>query len=1054
MRQRREKGNAGWKHIASAVCVCALLLPRILPAQSRAYRIEPLTFERGVSHQTVACLLQDRSGFMWLGTMFGLVKFEGYTYTTYRHDPRDNASLSNDDIQCLYEDNDGAVWIGTANGLNQWHRLQDRFTRYEHHAHDTTSLTHNNILAIAPAGEGKLWVGTSAGLNLFDKKYGRSMRFVREENDADGLSNDHITAVREDRNGTLWVGTAAGLHRLHKDESRFTRFRHAAANNAGASREHIRALFEDRFGVLWIGTLGGLLRYQPEQNNFIEYRHDAERDVSLSSDAVRLIYEDREGELWIGTNRGLNKYDRARDEFERHFEPNPARNNNGSGIITALVQDESDALWVGTLHSGVYKMFESRCNFSHYAVGLPNARGLAHNHVRAFCEDRTGTLWVGTAGGLQRFEDARQLFHTQNLPSAQGGAQNGEVVNALLADHTNTLWVATFNGLNRISPERSATKLYRKENAWQHGLHGNQITALHEDRRGAILVGTTNGVYCYERARDRFARVPLEGAEHDYVLSLLEDRRGVLWIGTYSGLLRWDSARQTLTRFQHEPTNAKSLGNNFCFALHEDREGVVWVGTGNGLHRFEASEETFAGFGVREGLRNSVICGIATDASGKLWLSTHQGLSCFDPATKRFLNFDLSDGLQSNMFNAGAFAQRRNGALLFGGINGFNLFHPASLRQNTHAPKVAITVCRVFDRARALQPDSVGAPYLRLTHRDNFFSFEFAALDFTQPEKNQYAYQLEGFDPAWVASGTRRYASYTNLPPGEYTFRVKASNNDGVWNENGARVRVVIAPPFWKTGWFIAACGLLLATLLAGLHQYRMRARLKQFAALEAARRGENERVRKKAANDFHDELGHRLTKIALFSELVKRKLNGASREVAAYLDKIIDDAQRLSHETRDFIWSLDPDKDSVAEIVFYLKNFAEELFDRTDAQVQVCEPDAKLQVLRLTADAKRQVTLIFKEGLHNILKHAHCRHVILEVRAEHERLLWELHDDGVGLNGHANGNGRGLENMRTRAGKLGGVLQLYPRTAGGTRLVLSMPCVTPSETARQTEFI
>ena len=1054
MRPKGEKGKPARKNLASVVCICALLLPRILPAQSRAYRIEPLTFEQGVSHQTVSCLWQDRGGFMWFGTMFGLVKFDGYTYTTYRHDPRDSTTLSNDDIQCLYEDDDGNVWVGTANGLNQWQHLQNRFTRYEHHPRDTTSLTDNNILAIAPASDGKLWVGTSAGLNLFNKKNGSSTRVMCEENGTRGLSNDHITALQKDRNGTLWVGTVAGLHRLDKDASRFTRFRHAAANNASLSREHVRALFADHWGILWIGTLGGLLRYQPEQNNFIEYRHDSEHAASLSSDAVRLIYEDRKGELWIGTNHGLNKYDRARDEFQRYFEPSAALNNNGSGIITALVQDESDAMWVGTLHSGVYKMLESRCNFAHYAVGLPNARGLAHNHVRAFCEDRTGTLWVGTAGGLQWFEEARQLFHTQNMPSAQGGAQSGQVVNALLADHTNTLWVATFNGLNRIAPERSATKLYRKENAWQHGLHGNQITALHEDRRGALWVGTTSGVYLYERARDRFARVPLAGAEHDYVLSILEDRRGVLWIGTYSGLLRWDGASEKLTRFQYDPSNTKSLSNNFCFVLYEDREGVLWVGTGNGLHRFETEGETFTGFGVREGLRNSVICGIAEDTSGKLWLSTHQGLSCFDPANKRFLNFDLADGLQSNMFNVGAFAQRRSGALLFGGINGFNLFHPESLRQNSHAPKVAITACRVFDRTRALQEDRAGGSYLELSHRENFFSFEFAALDFTQPEKNQYAYQLEGFDPAWIASGTRRYASYTNLAPGEYTFRVKASNNDGVWNEDGARVRVVIAPPFWQTGWFIASGMLLLAALLAGLHQYRMHARLKQFAALEAARRGENERVRKKAANDFHDELGHRLTKIALFSELVKRKLNGASHEVAAYLDKIIDDAQRLSHETRDFIWSLDPEKDSVAAIVVYLKNFAEELFDRTDVQVQVRDLHPALHTLRLTADAKRHTTLIFKEGLHNILKHAHCRHVVLEVRMAHERLLWELHDDGLGLNGHANGNGRGLENMRTRASKFGGVLQFCPRVEGGTRLVLSMPCATPSEFSPQTKFI
>ncbi len=1017
-------------HSTIRLCVCALLLPYALLAQSRAYRIEPISFEHGVSHQTVSCLLQDRSGFMWFGTMFGLVKYDGYTYTTFRHDPRDSTSLSNDDIQCLFEDDAGTLWIGTASGLNQWQRAQNRFTRYVHRRDEATSLTHNNVLAIAPARDGKLWVGTSEGLNLFEKESGRCTRFKHSASDAHSLREDHITALHEDRNGVLWVGTTGGLYRFAPAQPRFAR----------ALAEHVSAIFEDRHGVLWVGTgRNGLQRLHAGQNNFDAFRHDAAQPASLSSDGVRLIYEDRSGELWVGTNRGLNQYDRTRNAFQRYLEPGAA-NNNGSGIITALCQDESGALWVGTLHSGIYKMFESRCNFEHFAVGRPNSRGLTHNHVRAFGEDSSGVLWIGSAAGLHWFDDAQQLFRAQPLPSAQKTFGNGQVINALLVDHTNTLWVATFNGLNRIAPDRRAMQLYRYDTTQLHGLRSNQITALHEDRRGVVWVGTASGLHQYERATERFTRLALDSAKHAYVLSLLEDRRGALWIGTYEGLLRWDSSRTVLTRFQHEAKNIKSLSNNFCFALHEDRSGTIWIGTGNGLHRFAADDETFARFDVQAGLRNSVICGIAEDAGGKLWLSTHQGLSRFDPATTRVLNFDLSDGLQSNMFNAGAYARRRNGALLFGGINGFNLFYPENLRHNPHAPKVAITHCLVFDRPRSLQRERNEEDFLQLTHRENFFAFEFAALDFTQPEKNQYAYQLEGFDPAWIYSGTRRYASYTNLPPGEYVFRAKASNNDGVWNETGARVRVVITPPFWQTWWFLAACVFCFAGALMAVHHVRVRTQLKQFAAVEAARRNENERVRKKAANDFHDELGHRLTKIALFSELVKRKLNGASREVAAYLEKIIDDAQRLSHETRDFIWSLDPEKDSVYEIVLYLKNFAEELFDRTDVQVHVRGLHEGLRQSRLTADAKRHVTLIFKEGLHNALKHAFCRHVVFGIRVMNESLCFELRDDGLGLNGHANGNGRGLANMHARASKLGGTLQISAGAERGTCLVLTMP--------------
>jgi signal transduction histidine kinase len=364
-------------------------------------------------------------------------------------------------------------------------------------------------------------------------------------------------------------------------------------------------------------------------------------------------------------------------------------------------------------------------------------------------------------------------------------------------------------------------------------------------------------------------------------------------------------------------------------------------------------------------------------------------------------------------------------------------FHPDSLQRNTFVPPVVVTTFKKIDSGRESTRDVSTVRELVLSHRENFFSFEFAALNFIRPEKNQYAYKLEGLEPDWIQAGGRRYASYTNVEPGEYVLRVKGSNNDGVWNEAGTALRIIITPPFWKTSWFAAASLVALMIAIVGAHRFAMRMKIRQLFAIERARRMENEQVRKKAANDFHDELGHRLAKIALFGEIIKRKLNGDTGELATYLDKIIDGSQRLSHDTRDFLWTLDPDKDSLHEVIFYLKEFADELFDRTAVDFRMSGLTPELEQIKLAAETKRHLTLLFKEGMTNILKHAECRHATLQVEAAGERVQITLVDDGKGCNGELNGNGQGLKNMRARAEKLQGIFQVDSRPGEGTKILL-----------------
>ncbi|MGH7454842.1 MAG: ligand-binding sensor domain-containing protein, partial [bacterium] len=392
----------------------------------------------------------------------------------------------------------------------------------------------------------------------------------------------------------------------------------------------------------------------------------------------------------------------------------------------------------------------------------------------------------------------------------------------------------------------------------------NWVTALCLDRFGALWVGTRWGLNRFDQATGRFTRFKhLASDPHsvsdNYIASIYEDKNGTLWIGTYGGLNRYDRERQQFTRFKHDLADLHSLSHDYCFAIYEDsRAAGLWVGTGGGLNLLNRDTGTFTHYTEKDGLPNSVICGILEDEHGRLWLSTQKGLSRFDPRTGVFANFDLSDGLLSNLFTLSTFCKRKNGVMVFGGFFGVNYFHPDSLKSNPFVPPVVITSFKNFDKGKEVTQEVAARQELVLSYRENFFAFEFAALNFIQPEKNQYAYKLKGLEADWIQAGNRRYASYTNLAPGEYVFRVKGSNNDGVWNEAGATLRIIITPPFWKTLWFAAlsVVAMMIAIVLA--YRFAVRVKIKQLCAIERARRLENEQVRKKAANDFHDELGHR----------------------------------------------------------------------------------------------------------------------------------------------------------------------------------------------------
>ncbi|MFX1411358.1 MAG: two-component regulator propeller domain-containing protein [Promethearchaeota archaeon] len=812
-------------------------------------KFEQISLEQGLSQSVVMCILQDSRGFMWFGTQDGLNRYDGYEFVVYKHDPENPHSLSNDFVLSIYEDRSGVLWVGTnGGGLNGLDRETGRFVHYLNILTDTHSLSNNVILSIGEDRERRLWVGTNGGgLNRFDRETRRFSRYQNVPDDTHSLSNDVVTAIYRDREDTLWIGTGGGLNRWDQDVEQFIRYQSVITDVHSLGGNNVQAIYQGQEGELWIGTFdGGLSRFDRETEQFARYRNIPGNPHSLSSNAVQSVYVDRSGALWIGTNNaGLNRFDREMKQFV-HYQNDPADPHSLSiNNVLSVYEDRTGGLWVGTFGGGLDKYDRSTERFVYYRANPNDPHSLNSNLIWSFYEDQAGVLWVGTfGGGLNRFDRGTGRWRHYQNEFVYPHSLSSNNVTVVYQDRESVLWVGTLGGgLNKFDRGTERFTRYQNVPADPHSLSGNNVLSIYQDREGVLWLGTNGGLNRFDRETERFTsyqNVPTDthSLSNNVVAAIHQDREGVLWVGTSGGgLNRFDRETEQFISYQNIPGDAHSLSNNNVLSIYQDREGVLWLGTfGGGLNKFDRATETFTHYREKDGLPNDKIYGILEDDQGNLWLSTNGGLSRFDPRTETFRNYDVRDGLQSNEFNMGAYHKSSSGEMFFGGINGFNVFYPDNVKDNPYIPYIVITDFKLFNESVGVGDDSPleksieETDVIELSYEEDFFSFEFAALHYTDPEENQYAYMMEGLDKGWNHVGTRRFAGYTSVPPGEYTFRVKGSNSDGVWNEEGAAIRIVIPPPFWETWWFRVLVGMLVVGGVLGAVTWRIR-------SIEAQRR-------------------------------------------------------------------------------------------------------------------------------------------------------------------------------------------------------------------------
>ena len=861
-------------------------------AQKPRIKFRHLKVEDGLSQSWVKSICQDKYGFMWFGTNHGLNKYDGYNFTVYTHNPQNENTIRDNSIETIYEDKNGNLWIGTAKGLNLYDREKDRFI---HH----TFWPQNLLTDILELEDGRLFITTlSRGLYLVNPKNNHTISFLDNTNNSANIDPISINCITIDKNGFIWLGTSQnGLCLLDTLNNMFIYYNNNKNNPLSISDNHIASICTDSKDRIWIGTRNNgldLFQYEkehPEKGIFIHYKHNPNDQSSISNGAVISLLADKQGYLWVGTENGgldildLNQLDKDNCIFY-HYRHNPYNNFSlSNNSIHSLYQDRNGSIWIGTFGDGINIYNKLAVKFIHHTHDPNNVNSLSNNFVNVFFED-DDHLWIGTEGGLNRFDKKSRTYkHYVHDPNDDKTISSNSVW-AINKDSKGNIWIGTWaGGLNLCNLKNDTFTRFKYKKNIPGSLGNNNIFSILEDRDENLWVATMGGgINLFDHQNKTFKKYlhnenEKSSLSNNWIHTLFETSYGEIWLSASNSVDLFDKEKETFLHFKHDDNDTRSISCDDVNIFFEDSKKNLWIGTSRGLNVFNRNDSSFSYYLEEHGLPNDQINGILEDTHDNLWISTNNGISKFvhgieKPEKPIFKNYNISDGLQGNEFRARSCWKGQDGRMYFGGKNGFNVFHPDSLKENWYVPPVYITNFFLFNRrieigaSDSLLKSNINQKQkIAFSYKQSVFSFEYAALNYVIPEKNQYAYILDGFDQDWNYVGNQRMATYTNLDPGQYIFRVKGSNNDGIWNEEGTSIKIIITPPFWKTLWFRIPIFLIFITLIYSIYKIRVRnienhrhelenkvkERTKELSkkALELARSNKNLTIAKKETDNI-----------------------------------------------------------------------------------------------------------------------------------------------------------------------------------------------------------
>ena len=803
-----------WKIVGAVVGVLFLLFFFPVAAQVQPQvKFRHIAGEQGLPQLHVRAIVQDRRGYMWLGTSNGLNRYDGHTFKHFKTNPQDPSSISNNNVESLTKDAAGNIWIGTSDGLNKLNPETNRFTRFIHSQKDENRISKDYIRKVFTDSRGNIWVGSYFGLERFDPRTKQFTPF--------SLNNKEeyeVNDIAEDQEHNLWIATTnAGLLYFNTTTKTFTTFTHKKNDAASLSFDYVIRLLYDRKGRLWVGTQGGGLNLFDQKKR--SFRHITIPKNLLPDATILALTEDETGKIWISIeNSGVCIFDPEKQSFTVYQYDEIDRNSLSSNSVYAIYQDIAGNMWLGTFNAGLNVYTKKGNRFNHYKHNS-SPTSLSNNHVLHIFEDSRENLWIGTdGGGLNRFNRKTGQFshwrHHSNDTTSLGG--NHVVVTA--EDHQGNLWVGMWDdGITILSPNGKVVRHLKHNPVKKGGLSSNGIWSLLVAQDNRVWIGTLgSGITIYDPRTRQFSYFrnnpndPSSLPDND-VNVLFEDSRGRIWVGTSgSGLSRYLPETNSFQNYGQQPAK-NSLSHTSVLAITENKNHQLLIGTTAGLNLFHPETNQFTFFPAFKQFASETINSILEDNRGNVWLGTNKGMARLDDKMQAFTFFSTADGLQGESFKTAAY-KSRNGTMYVGGDNGFNEFNPEKIREQEPFAPIYITNFLIFNREvplaspqkphSPLQKDISVTPEITVPYHQSMLTFEFAALDYTDKQALQYAYQLESFDQDWNLIGTKRTATYTNLPPGQYLFKVKTIDINGKWSARTGTVRLRVTPPFWQTWWF------------------------------------------------------------------------------------------------------------------------------------------------------------------------------------------------------------------------------------------------------------
>jgi signal transduction histidine kinase/ligand-binding sensor domain-containing protein len=996
-------------------------------------RFRRLSADSGLSQTRAAWVVQDKVGFIWFGTQYGLNRYDGYKSKVFKHEPGRPDSLSCVYIRSLFVDHAGTLWVGCDRYLDRFEPATETFVHYRIDTETSDELS-TPIDRIDEDRAGTLWLATAKGLYRFDPSTTRTARYVHDPHDATSIGDNRVNMSGEDREGHFWVANGEGLDQFDRKTGKVI--------GKASFRGEVSRFHEDESGLFWLAG-----RNYPCALAIWNPKTDAAKchtlNYNLHGTPVRVviseILEARDGVMWFGSTGGLLKFDQAHNRILRYHNNSSDKESLESDSLIFLNQDNEGNIWTcfqvvePNFFSERPQPFES---FTYQRGSILDPL------VTSIYEDRNGILWIGSMGGMNRIDRRAGT----NIASPHIGNETL----ALLEDRDGVLFSGTFHqGLRRLDRETGKPSGYFRGRL----IETNPIMRLIYDHMGSLWAAMYGGVGRYDPTSGNFLRYTPENRNAIQYQEIKEDRDGFFWLGAQSGLHRFDPRTGHFKIYEHRADDPSSLSDNRINSILFDHQGALWVGTQDGLDKFDPATATFKTYYEKDGLAGEVVSCILEDRRGVLWMGTNNGLSSFDPHTESFQNFSSADGLPGqDMTGWGACYQSPSGEMFFGGFSGATAFYPSRIPNSSFAPRTILTD---FQLSGNSVPVGAGSPLkqsithtgsITLSHQQNIFSIEFSALSFFNAETNRYRYRLTNLDNAWHEVGSdRRIASYTTLPAGRYTFEVQGATSRGPWSNPGARLAIEILPEWYQTLWFRGICVAALLALLWSIYLLRLRELKRQFHTALVARVDERTRI----ARDLHDTLLQSFTAVLPHLQTVSNVLPSQPDEAKRRVDRAIEQATNAITDGRDAVHALRSGGSAATDLDFAISNFAKEFLSGTPAEPG---PEIHVQIegkpALLNPVVRDEVYRIATEAVRNAIRHANARRIEVEIRYDEQKLRLRIGDNGTGidpviLNRDHKAGHWGLQGMRERAKLVGGTLEVWSQPNVGTEIELSIPAAS-----------